>query len=317
MRTLVPVALLAAAAGGAVYACLPADDRPPPASLTVTVSPSPKTLGGFDTSDGWSVRFDRVLMGFGGASLSDTCTAYSEANYDRIFDLGSDAPQKVSTLYAIGECDMRFRVGVPSSDALLGERVDDADKTRMRTPGSDPYLPIGGISLEVSGTGKKAGVQKTFHFTFRPRVRFDRCGIEVDGGVADAGSSVSLKSGEVQQANVRIEAESLFRDSTNANLSHFRFDPFAAADTNGDGEITLDELRLLPVSALTDAGPFDTTLNSSEDTPDATVDRPGRTVRIESVGDFMYIMLMPLLPRLRDTLRCRSSVQLPRADAGR
>jgi hypothetical protein len=353
---------------GALYACLPADDRPVPGTATITVSPSQATSQGFTTSDGWKISFSRVLLGVGGASIDDNkCTRYSEANYDRIFDLGSPTPQKLSSLYGLGDCDVRFRIGSPSSDAILGKRVTEADKTRMRTQGQDAYSPRSGIAMEISGTAENGGVIKKFAFVFRPRVRFDRCRNELmltetfpspeDGGledgsaegstdaamippVVDAGNSdttagddagspnisISLKGGEVQSINILIEAETLFRANsrTSAFTPRFTFGPFADADADGDGTVTLDELRKAKVETLTGSGPFETKLQQIPITSDAGADgaaptemqRAPRVVKVETVGDYMYIMSMPLIARYRDALRCSTSLQLPNPDGG-
>jgi hypothetical protein len=300
-----------------VCACLPADDRPVPGNLTLTVAPSTATLQGFTTADDWSVRFERVLIAVGRASFNDLCTSYSEANYDRIFDLSVEAPQKLSTLYGIGDCDLRFGINAPSVDALLGDRVTEADKTQMRSEGSDPYAPRSGIALLVRGNARKGDVQKTFEFAFRPRVRFDRCNEprDEDGGEAPAADlAVHLRSGETQTARVRIEVESLFRDDPKSVNPTFRFGPFADADKNGDGVVTLEELRAVPVGALTDAGAFDTTLSTQQG--DAGNARPPRIVRIETLADFMYILSIPLAPRLGETRRCASSLQIPTDGGG-
>jgi hypothetical protein len=322
-RALPPAAMLLApmlagiALGSAfvLHACLPADDRPIPGTLSMSVTPSPATLGGFTTSDGYAIKFERVLVGIGGTSLSDTCTSYSEANYDRVLDLRSANPQKLSVLFGIGACDLRYRIGPPSADAILGARAQESDKSRMRTPGKDAYTERSGIALEVSGAAQKDGVAFQFAFAFRQRVRFDRCRAEVgDAGGAnpqpDAASananSITLRGDEAQVINIRMEAEALFRDDAISTTPNFRFAPFAAADANRDGIITLEELRAVPVAMLTDAGPFETQLSSPDD---AGTQRPSAKYKIESVADYMYVILMPLIPRFRDDQRCRTSVQ--------
>src|SRR6185295_4293199 len=79
--------LLSAATLWATCGCLPADDRPPPGSVTFTVSPSPAVRDGIVTDDGWSMAFTRLVVGIGRTGLSDGCTEYAEARYDRLLDV--------------------------------------------------------------------------------------------------------------------------------------------------------------------------------------------------------------------------------------
>src|SRR4051794_9562180 len=58
----------------AAISCLPGDTRPPPASVPVFVIANESTLKGIDaasTEDGWSISFDRFLIGLGNARLGN------------------------------------------------------------------------------------------------------------------------------------------------------------------------------------------------------------------------------------------------------
>jgi hypothetical protein len=299
----------AASLGLAPHACVPADTRPAPGSLTITVSPSDAIVSGFESADGWSVRFERVLLGIGQTSLTDDCISYSEANYDRVLDLASvDAGQKLSILHGLGTCDLRFRISPPSVDALLGQGVLEDDKTAMRTPGADPYVPLGGISADIAGTATKDATAKHFHFTFRPRIRFRQCTSDPDAGAYGAEiRPVDLQTNVDLTYDLRIEAEALFRDNTTAPAA-LRFAPFASADTNGDDNITLDELRQVPISDVQDGGPLEASTYLFDDEAGITLN--GAPVPITTLADYVYLVLLPLLPRFRDTGVCVGNVQL-------
>lgn len=291
--------------GGAVLvapACVPADDRPPPGSLTVTVSPSPAVQNGVTTADGWTIAFPRVLVAMGNASLDDGCVSYGEANYDRVLDVTSGAGQKLGILHGLGQCDLRFRVAPPSSDALLGAGVTEADKTAMRTPGDDAYVPLGGIAVDVLATATRGADAKRLHLLFRPSLRYQHC--TLGGGDADA-AAVNLESNVDLAYDVRIEAESLLRDDVDA-AAPLRFDPFAAADTNGDGDVTLDELRAVPLARVRDGGAFEA---GTYEVDDAGVLRSGTPVTIATLGDYVYLVLMPTFPRFRGTGACTPTVR--------
>ncbi|MFO0667582.1 MAG: hypothetical protein U0174_26760 [Polyangiaceae bacterium] len=295
---------------GVVASCVPADTRPEPGNLTMTVSPSQAVENGFVTADGWSIAFDRVLVGIGDVSISDACSRYSSANYDRIIDAKRGRAQKLSIVYGLGECDVRFRISPPSSDALLGEGVTEADKTAMRSPGSDIYMPLSGISVDIQGEATRGVEHKTFHLVFRPRVRFERCaGGNIDG---PAKPSIHLESGRALAYDIRIEAEALFRDDTKVDASTFRFDPFASADKNGDHTITLDELERVPLSSIRDAGSFEASTYTSDE--DGGL-RRGPTLAIESLADYVYQILLPLVPRMERFDPCVASIRVPRSSA--
>jgi hypothetical protein len=297
--TLIACAALAAGAGvvAALDACVPADDRPPPGSVTLTVSPSPAVANGVVTADGWKISFERVLVGIGNTRLGNGCISYAQANYDRILDVTSKSGQRLSVLHGLGQCDFRFRVGTPSSDALLGDGVTEADKTLMRTPGSDPYVPLAGIAISIAGSATRGAVSKRFQLVFRPRVRYANCSPDNDGGIA-----VDLQSNIDQVFDIRIEAEAMLRDDVDAATASLRFEAFAAADKDGDGVVTLDELRQVPIAAVRDAGAFEAGTYEFDD--DAGIFRLGASIAIETLGDYVYELLLPTLPRFRDVGTC-------------
>jgi hypothetical protein len=304
-RLLTATLVLGVAAGGAsVFAafqgCVPADTRPVPGSLTVTVSPSPGVLGGVVTADGWAVTFERVLVGIGGVRLGDSCLTYTEPDYDRVLDVTTKSQQKLSITYAIGTCSFGFRVMPPSSDALLGDGVTEDDKTLLRTPGADPYVPRGGIAYSLVGHATRGDVRKGFQLSFRPRVRYNNCVLTADGG-----DPVDLPSASALVYDITIEAEALLRDDVDAAAA-LRFEPFAKADQNGDGQITLDELRAVPIATVRDGGAFEA---GTYDVDDAGILRQGRPIVIETFGDYVYEVLIPSIPRFQGTGTCRPSVR--------
>jgi hypothetical protein len=290
------LAFLSVAAAIMAFECVPADTRPPPGTLTLTVSPSPGVARGVTTADGWSIAFDRVLVGIGNAGLGEACAIYGEANYDRILDVTSEANQHLGILHGLGQCDVDFRIAAPSTDALLGDGVSEADKTRLRTPGGDPYVPLGGIAVDVAMTATRSGVKKSVHLAFRQRIRYQRCSLDPDAGLP----AVDLESNVNLTYDIRIEAEALLRDDF-AVASALRFDPFASADKDGDGDVTLDELRAVPIDAVRDGGAFEA---GTYDIDDAGQIVRGPSVVIATLGDYVYLLLAPTLARYRDTGIC-------------
>jgi hypothetical protein len=301
MRRWIILGVLGSAVTGAglaaMNACVPADTRPTPGTVTITVSPSPQLENGVTTADGWNVTFERVLVNLGQASFSDQCARYSDADYDRVLDVTKKHDQRLSILHGIGQCDFRFRVSSPSTDSLLGEGVSEDDKTRMRTPGMDPYTPLGGIAIDLAGAATRGGVTKRFHLLFRPRVRYGMCRLTPDGG-----PGVDLASAVDQVFDIRIEAEAMLRDDVDASVASLRFEPFAGADKDGDGNVTLDELRAVPISSVRDGGAFEAGTYEFDD--DAGIFVQGMPIPILSFGDYVYELLLPSLPRFRDVGTC-------------
>jgi hypothetical protein len=296
MRRLALAACAIGAAIGIAVACVPADTRPAPGVLSYTVSPSDAVMHGTTTSDGWSISFARVLLVIGNAGLGDQCTIYGEANYDRILDVTHDGGQHLGILHGIGQCDVDYRIEAPTEDAILGEGVTDDDKTRLRTPGGDAYVPLGGVSIEMSGTATRGGVQKRFAYSFRPRVRYQKCALDPEAGLP----AVDLQTGSDLVYDVRIEAEAILRDDIDASAP-LRFDAFANADTDGDGLITLDELRAVPIDVVRDGGAFEA---GTYEVDEAGVLQRGRPILIENFGDYVYRLLLPTIARFRDVGIC-------------
>jgi hypothetical protein len=288
------VALAGAAA--VTVACVRADDRPPPGTLTLTVSPSPAVDRGIMTADGWTITFDRVVVAIGGSGLGDGCSIYGEANYDRILDVTHTAAQKLGILYGIGQCDIDFKVEAPSADALLGTGVTEEDKTRLRTPGGDHYVPLGGVATEIGVTAARGGVTKHVTLSTRSRIRYRDCFFVPDSGAP----AVNLTSNVVLTYDLRVEGEAILRDDVDAAAA-LRFDPFANADTNGDGVVTLEELRAVPIANVRDGGAFEA---GTYEVNDAGTVQRGAPIVIETLGDYVYQVLAPTLVRYRDTGTC-------------
>jgi len=329
---------LVIAAVAAFFACVPADTRPVPGSLFLTVGASDATRNGVVTADGWTLSFERVLVGAGRTTLTSSCARYSESSYDRVLELSKRGPQKLSVLYAIGRCDLRFRVGQPSSEALLGEGTTEADRTSMRTRSGDRWVRRGGIVLDVTGAARRGAEEKAFRFVFRATMRFSGCseegasrfvGDEPDAGDDDEpdaspiwlldaatdgeppppeGIGVRLVGGVDVVMPLTFEVEELFRAGEGAPL---RFDPFAEADLDQSGTVTLEELAAVPITRVRDGGAFVSSTYTS-----VTDAGGGRAVVVASLGDYLYIVALPRLLRYAERGACAVGLGLDRGGDG-
>lgn len=133
-----PTVFLAATTTMPLHSCVPADTRPPPGMLTLTVSPSEAVSSGVMTADGWRLTFERVLIAIGGAALDDGCIQYSQANYDRIVDVTLDELRAVS-ISSLREGG-GFEVPTYTFDDAGTERESNA--VRVETLGDFVYLVL-------------------------------------------------------------------------------------------------------------------------------------------------------------------------------
>jgi hypothetical protein len=288
-------------AAGLACACLAPDDRPEPGSLLVTVSPGEAVMQGVVTADGWSVTYSRAIIalgrvwvGGGRHGLNTSCDTYGVATYGRIFNLLAGGGQKLSQQFALGQCDVGFGLSPPDTDDLLGQGVTEQDKVLMRTPGTDGYEADAGICLLVDGSAARAGQVRSFRWVFRSTFWYEECRVEQGGQLV---TGVSLSGGVAQSFDIRVEVERLLRDDVNEATAQLRFEPFAGADQDGDGEITLQELAGVKLQELRGAGAYGTELDGLEPLPDAAP--------IETLSDYVYRLLLPTLPRFRGTGACR------------
>lgn len=240
--------------------CLPADSRPEPARVFVTAEPSEGTRNGFTTADGWFVRFDRFVTAVGDVDLDgpagrdDTsCNGYSEANYERLFDFTVLERSKVAVVYGLGECSVEWRSRGPSSDTVLGAGATESDLELMTTRGSDSYATDAPATLVLKGSAQKEGVEKVFLWIFRRSYEVDKCAAASGDGYT---SVFDLEGGAETTLPLVISGEELFRAAPEDGAA-LVFEPFALADTDGNGAVDLAELEAVPISLSIEPPPDD------------------------------------------------------------
>jgi hypothetical protein len=294
-----PCASLALAALLAA-ACVPAETRPEPGQVSISVRGDAALARGIaaeETADGWAVSWERFLVSLGGASLEEgegDCQPYFGGSYTRVLALegeGTDSTaQKLSIVFGLGDCDFGFAARNPRWDALLGAGVTEAEKQAMRTPGSDAYEIDRGITAQVRGTARRGGVEKRFDWAFRRGLEYSECRVSTEAGTE---RGVSLHAGDQRSLEVRVRGAALFADAADETIAALRFEPFARADDvhgDGDGEVTFDELGRVPIGEMVAAG--------------TEVDPAWTTLR-----DWLYLGRFPALPRYRDTGWCVTQIE--------
>jgi hypothetical protein len=300
-------------------ACLPTDTRPPPAEVMLTASSSEQTRTGIPlTVDGYRIDFERLLLSVGQAQVSEdsaaTCSEYSNANYTRLFDFVQvGRAEKVNLVYALGHCAVGFTVRYPNLDAKLQTGATEEDVEFMRTPGSDAFAQDAGVSVYVIGSATNGSVTKHFAWPFRERIGYAACWVP-DGDTRRTG--LDLTSDGNVAVNVEMQAEALFRDQLDPAVAMLRFQPFADADTNGDGDgdITLDELDAIELSELGMYYQY-----PGEPDPDGVVpyfcaDKDGTPVTVRTLGDYAYCALAPSIARFEGNGGCLVGAGRPVGD---
>ncbi|HTQ07270.1 MAG TPA: EF-hand domain-containing protein [Polyangiaceae bacterium] len=288
--------------------CLPADTRPPPAEVTVTVSSSDLTLNDISstlTADGFAIEIDRFLVDLGEAQLGDdvdgTCDDYSDPGYTRAFDFKQvTTPQELGIAFATGHCGFGFTIRSPNADTLAGRGLAAGDLDFMRTPGNDPIANNQGISVYVEGRAERGDELERFAWPFRRHIVYAGC----DAGTTGDDTDLTLVSGEKTSIDVELRAEGLFQAGPGGPL---HFEPFADADTDGDGQITLDELFQVPLATALSSGFFTPMSMPNRTADDGCYDQDGNALVETNLGTYTYCELLPQIAGLQGGDACNDT----------
>jgi hypothetical protein len=313
----IALSLLATLAAG----CLPADTRPPPAAVEMTASAGPGTRGITDTVDGYQIGFEFVRASIGQPYVGDQsgddggpCSEYYSPQYSRLFDfVAVEQPEKVGLGYALGPCSFSYFLRFPNYDAIIGTGATAEDGDYMRTPpDGDESMDMDmdmdtGISLWVSGLATKGDIVKSFKWEFRAYMGLRECWIP-DGDTKQ--TTFTLASDEKLTLNVEMQAEALFRDQLDAASGLLRFQPFADADTNDDGAVSMEELDAVKLSDLYPGYvyPAIDPKVAIEDRNYYCADTDGNEIAVISLADYLYCAAAPSVARFNGDGGCKISV---------
>jgi hypothetical protein len=276
--------------------CLPADDRPEPGSVFVTVEPSQATKEGFTTADGWTVTFDRFLTAVGDVNVHSaeggSCIDYNDPHYQWLIDFTVAGREKVALVYALGDCSVEFSVRPPSDDdTLLGPGGSEQDIVSMRVRASDDYSEDERIAVLVRGHAERAGISKRFDWAFRHRYELTDCEHPSGAGFV---SDIVLQGGDALGLDIIVRGEELFRQ-LNQDDAPLQFDRMAAADADGDGSVSLTEL------AEVDGPPE---LDVEELKSELPVEAAPAEDEQPSMADLVYGLLLPRIARFAGGGEC-------------
>jgi hypothetical protein len=201
--------------------------------------------------DGWSVKYTKFLVVITEFTAADDKGAVGgKVAGSKLFDMHAPGRKPVASLPGL-EAKAYNRVSfsvVPATAATeLGQGATEADKQLMLA---------GGLSVYVAGSATKGAVTKSFEWGMKTATLYDRCKAE-EGGKEVEGLVVA--TGATENVELTIHGDHFFYDDLQSPDAKLRFDNLAAADSDNDGKITLEELSKVQLAALPSAnGPYGT-----------------------------------------------------------
>lgn len=195
--------------------------------------------------DGWSVKYDEFLIVLGDVRLEKPDGAERASLADAVlFDLTEAGPQPFGTIDGLSEGhwdEFGFSNLVASTET---ERADSASADEWQ------LMVEAGYSVKIAGTASNGDEHKHFSWGFSNPVRYAGC---VDVSAGQQTSGVMLGDGADTEAQLTLHGDHLFYDDLASPEAKLRFAVIAAADSDDDGEITLEELASQKLADLSAA----------------------------------------------------------------
>jgi hypothetical protein len=244
-------------AAGVLAACVPADEAGSLGSVEFVVLATDSTRTGVErTDDGWSIAFDRVVLGFktmtiGHIGVADACSYRGRgASSDVIFDPRQGLVQSFNGITPTSCPDVGIIVGPPDADTTLGGGVGSREVIELANdvPAHAIVEATATYTPPQPGFGRAQQLKIRLRFdSTRTSTRFGGCQSVTSTGTPTRG--VAVLGSERQYVAVRFGAERLFRDGI-SDGALTRVAPYAYADRNGDQLVTMDELDATPFGYL-------------------------------------------------------------------
>ncbi|HVH44145.1 MAG TPA: EF-hand domain-containing protein [Labilithrix sp.] len=249
-------------------------------SMDITTS-APSVEKDIVTADGWTVKYDRFLVHVTGIEVAGTDQVLAASATAQIVDQvapGSksllSAPVRTARPWEV----VTFQIGpaVLDTETAIIEPVKEADRDMMQKDG---------LSFYVEGKASKAGIVKAFKWGFKTDTLYKDCE-ENRSGTVVRGLVVPPDGNDT--ADVGMAGEILFSDNL-AAAGELRAEAIATADADGDGTVTLAELRAAPLDvARTVGGSY----------------AIGTRAEIADLGAFVEAQTQSVVARFRATGKC-------------
>jgi hypothetical protein len=194
-------------------------------------------------ADGWSVRYERFLVALGGVTLriSRRSEPVAVMPRPRVFDLVKPGVKPVVLFATLPPGPLPFvsyEIAPPTANAELGDGATAADLDELTKRGASVY---------VEGTATKGATSKRFAWSFPGPTLYDECKGEKDGKLTDG---VVIATGGTDDVQLTVHGDHLFYNDLQSPEAVLRFEPIAAADADGDGNVTQDELAAVKLANL-------------------------------------------------------------------
>ena len=224
--------------------------------------------------DAWSVKYSKFLLVYHSLRIEDDDgSAVAELERPLVFDMVRKAqgtPKTLATfeLEAKSWPNLSYQVGPISDDAEPGELATDEDVELLQDEDA---------SIHVEGTATSStGEEKTFRWSFSPATLFEHCHGKQDGKEVEG---VLVTNGGEEEVELTVHGDHFFYDDLQSEAGGPRFQAYADADADGNGEITLQELDAVPLYAIPpEKGPYGTGALGSVDTLGQYVRTLARTI---------------------------------------
>ncbi len=195
--------------------------------------------------DHWSVKYDKFLIVYRNVTISnDGEEVVAELEHPLVFDM---AKKTKGTPRTLGRFELEaghwphlsYQVGPITDDAEAGDLATEADVTLLQDEEA---------TIHVEGTATSPeGDEKTFSWSFSPATLFDECHGEQDGKEVEG---VLVTNGGTEEVELTVHGDHMFYDDLQSEQAVPRFQAYADADSNADGEVTLEELDAVPLYTI-------------------------------------------------------------------
>lgn len=193
-------------------------------------------------ADDWSVSFSKFLIAVGDVSVAEAPQGEAaRLRGSQLFNLASVGPHLLGEMEGLPARTFNrvsYAVLTAAADTELHSSATQADLELMQ---EGPY------SVYVTGVATRENRAKTFAWGFSESTRYTRCVADIAGREVEG---IAVTNGGTEAVELTIHGDHLFYDDLASSEARPRFDAMADADSDLDGEVTLEELRAVRLVSI-------------------------------------------------------------------